>query len=121
MIWLLYGVYIFFKTLCLDIPCAKVCLPLKIMIMKTYMIALLLIILFFGKSQHTFSIVAVDSITGEVGSAGATCADSIIWYGTTGAIKDTSLKKCPEGFYFLAPFEGDNLIITKYTIVQNNI
>ena len=30
-------------------------------------------------SQHTFSIVAVDTITGEIGSAGATCGDSIIW------------------------------------------
>ena len=32
-------------------------------------------------SQHTFSIVAVDTITGEIGSAGATCGDSIIWPG----------------------------------------
>ena len=36
-------------------------------------------------SQHTFSIVAVDTLTGEVGSAGATCGDSIIWPGTAGA------------------------------------
>jgi uncharacterized Ntn-hydrolase superfamily protein len=36
-------------------------------------------------SQHTFSIVAVDTITGEIGSAGATCGDSIIWPGTPGA------------------------------------
>lgn len=36
-------------------------------------------------AQHTFSIVAVDSITGEIGSAGATCGDSIIWPGTPGA------------------------------------
>ena len=36
-------------------------------------------------SQHTFSIVAVDTITGEIGSAGATCGDSIIWPGTAGA------------------------------------
>ena len=35
--------------------------------------------------QHTFSIVAVDTITGEIGSAGATCGDSIIWPGTPGA------------------------------------
>jgi uncharacterized Ntn-hydrolase superfamily protein len=35
--------------------------------------------------QHTFSIVAVDSITGEIGSAGATCGDSIRWPGTPGA------------------------------------
>lgn len=35
--------------------------------------------------QHTFSIVAIDSLTGEIGSAGATCGDSIIWPGTPGA------------------------------------
>lgn len=42
---------------------------------------------FIGNSlaQHTFSIVAVDSVTGEIGSAGATCGDSIIWPGTPGA------------------------------------
>jgi uncharacterized Ntn-hydrolase superfamily protein len=36
-------------------------------------------------SQHTFSIVAVDTLTGEIGSSGATCGDSIIWPGTPGA------------------------------------
>jgi len=36
-------------------------------------------------SQHTFSIVAVDSLTGEIGSAGATCGDSIIWPNSPGA------------------------------------
>lgn len=40
---------------------------------------------FLLNAQHTFSIVAVDSITGEIGSAGATCGDSIIWPGTPGA------------------------------------
>jgi len=39
----------------------------------------------FATAQHTFSIVAIDSITGEIGSAGATCGDSIIWPGTPGA------------------------------------
>ena len=54
--------------------------------MKNIIVTLLLIIPFTGKSQHTFSIVAVDSITGEIGSAGATCGDSIIWPGTPGAL-----------------------------------
>lgn len=36
-------------------------------------------------AQHTFSIVAVDSVSGEIGSAGATCGDSIVWPGTPGA------------------------------------
>lgn len=40
---------------------------------------------FYLNAQHTFSIVAVDSVTGEIGSAGATCGDSIIWPGTPGA------------------------------------
>ena len=48
--------------------------------------AFLLFIPFSVFSQHTFSIVAIDSITGEIGSAGATCGDSIIWPGTPGAI-----------------------------------
>ncbi|MDA9715277.1 DUF1028 domain-containing protein [Bacteroidota bacterium] len=49
---------------------------------------LLFLVLFFSikiNSQHTFSIVAVDTLTGEIGSAGATCGDSIIWPGTPGA------------------------------------
>jgi len=36
-------------------------------------------------AQHTFSIVAIDPITGEIGSAGATCGDNITWPGTPGA------------------------------------
>lgn len=45
--------------------------------MRSFKLFLLLNLLIFfpvtGISQHTFSIVAVDSITGEIGSAGATC------------------------------------------------
>lgn len=37
-------------------------------------------------AQHTFSIVAVDSVTGQIGSAGATCGDSVIWPGSPGAL-----------------------------------
>ena len=37
-------------------------------------------------AQHTFSIVAVDSITGEVGSAGASCLDDTQFPGSGGAI-----------------------------------
>jgi len=36
-------------------------------------------------AQHTFSIIAIDPITGEIGSAGATCGDNITWPGTPGA------------------------------------
>ena len=50
-------------------------------------VVVLFFILSFGRlfCQHTFSIVAVDTITGEIGSAGATCGDSIIWPATPGA------------------------------------
>jgi uncharacterized Ntn-hydrolase superfamily protein len=37
-------------------------------------------------SQDTFSIVAVDTITGEIGSAGASCLDEIQFPGSNGAI-----------------------------------
>jgi uncharacterized Ntn-hydrolase superfamily protein len=54
--------------------------------MKNILTILMLLLQFIGKSQHTFSIVAVDPITGEIGSAGATCGNSIIWPGTLGAL-----------------------------------
>ncbi len=44
--------------------------------MKTLIVSLFLILPFVGKAQHTFSIVAVDSVTNEIGSAGATCLSS---------------------------------------------
>lgn len=50
-----------------------------------FSLALVLCALSAALGQHTFSIVAVDSVTGEIGSAGATCGDSIIWPGTPGA------------------------------------
>ena len=53
--------------------------------MKRAFTIFFLIITFSVFSQHTFSIVAVDTLTGEIGSAGATCGDSIIWPGTPGA------------------------------------
>lgn len=47
--------------------------------MKNYSLVVVAALLLFGSSvsaQDTFSIVAVDSITGEVGSAGASCLDN---------------------------------------------
>ena len=41
--------------------------------MKTIFTLAFIMTMTFAKSQHTFSIVAVDSVTGEIGSAGATC------------------------------------------------
>ncbi|KAA3617500.1 MAG: DUF1028 domain-containing protein [Calditrichaeota bacterium] len=54
--------------------------------MKAVYITFLIIIPFYGFSQHTFSIVAVDSVTGEIGSAGATCLDNVILQGEEGAL-----------------------------------
>ncbi len=50
--------------------------------------ALLILLLLTAKavSQDTFSIVAVDTITGEIGSAGASCLDEIQFPGSNGAI-----------------------------------
>lgn len=43
---------------------------------KTLIVTILLILVaFISNAQDTFSIVAVDSVTGEVGSAGASCVD----------------------------------------------
>jgi uncharacterized Ntn-hydrolase superfamily protein len=43
------------------------------------------VLTYVASAQHTFSIVAVDAATGEIGSAGATCGDTITWPGTPGA------------------------------------
>lgn len=51
----------------------------------SYTIAFSLLLVASSIAQHTFSIVAIDTLTGEIGSAGATCGDSIIWPGTPGA------------------------------------
>jgi len=51
--------------------------------------SLLLLVCIFSHpvfSQDTFSIVAVDSITGEIGSAGASCLNNIQFPGSNGAI-----------------------------------
>lgn len=52
-------------------------------------LALLLLAFAFARptfSQDTFSIVAVDSTSGEIGSAGASCLDNIQFPGSNGAI-----------------------------------
>jgi len=55
--------------------------------MKVFISILLVVYAYsFSFAQHTFSIVAVDAVTGEIGSAGATCGDSIVWPTTKGAV-----------------------------------
>ena len=53
---------------------------------KLTFLFLFLLVFTVAKTQHTFSIVAVDSVTGEIGSAGATCGDTITWPGSLGAM-----------------------------------
>ncbi len=43
-------------------------------------------IFFSSYAQHTFSIVAIDPATGQIGSAGATCLDSVDLNGEEGAL-----------------------------------
>jgi uncharacterized Ntn-hydrolase superfamily protein len=52
----------------------------------TFTLLLLASAIFPAFAQHTFSIVAVDTITGEVGSAGASCLDDNLFPGSNGAI-----------------------------------
>jgi uncharacterized Ntn-hydrolase superfamily protein len=51
--------------------------------------SLILALFFYGallQAQHTFSIVALDTLTGEIGSAGASCLDNLQFPGSGGAI-----------------------------------
>jgi uncharacterized Ntn-hydrolase superfamily protein len=54
--------------------------------MKYLLLFLSLFLCVRGAAQDTFSIVAVDPATGEVGSAGASCLDNIGFPGSNGAI-----------------------------------
>ncbi len=54
--------------------------------MKIFTAFALFLLSFSLSAQHTFSIVAIDTITGEVGSAGASCLDDITFPGSGGAI-----------------------------------
>jgi uncharacterized Ntn-hydrolase superfamily protein len=59
----------------------------KINTLRIIVIALLLVLVSKnGNAQHTFSIVAVDEVTGEIGSAGATCLDIDDLAGEEGAL-----------------------------------
>lgn len=54
--------------------------------MKTLLLSFLLFFSFSINAQHTFSIVAADPVTGEIGSAGATCLTSADCGGCGGAV-----------------------------------
>ncbi|MEO0007461.1 MAG: hypothetical protein RJA20_1657, partial [Bacteroidota bacterium] len=54
--------------------------------MKWFASVLLILTLTAVGAQDTFSIVAVDTITGEIGSAGASCLDNVSFPGSGGAI-----------------------------------
>ena len=55
---------------------------------KLYTVFCLFLFPFTHYAQDTFSIVAVDSVTGEVGSAGATCLDNSVVSGGARVISD---------------------------------
>jgi uncharacterized Ntn-hydrolase superfamily protein len=80
----------------------------KSITMKTYLIiACLSLFSAFSYSQDTFSIVAVDSVTGEVGSAGASCVDLF----QTILFDDSFLGKC---------FPGEGAINTQAAYLSSN-
>jgi len=60
------------------------------------------------KAQHTFSIVAVDSITGEIGSAGATCLDTKILDGEEGALTISDIIPNLGAIHTQAFWDADN-------------
>lgn len=59
---------------------------MKSILLKSFVFTLILFTYQFTFAQHTFSIVAIDSLTGEIGSAGATCLDNVILNGEEGAL-----------------------------------
>ncbi len=54
--------------------------------MKFIVLFTLLLVTRSARTQHTFSIVAIDTLTREVGSAGATCLDNVMLNGEEGAL-----------------------------------
>ena len=58
------------------------------MIVRSLILSLLLLVISRTSGQDTFSIVAVDTITGEIGSAGATCLDNNDIIGGAAIISD---------------------------------
>ena len=76
--------------------------------MKWIQICLILALSFSMKAQHTFSIVAVDPATGDIGSAGATCGDSIIWPGTPGAYIISDILPGVGGIHTQASYISNN-------------
>ena len=64
--------------------------------MRKILCALLFALPFLGSSQHTFSIVAIDSITGEIGSAGVS------------------------GEYFITPYVQELAIDVKKLTIESN-
>ncbi|MDO8365388.1 MAG: DUF1028 domain-containing protein [Saprospiraceae bacterium] len=59
-------------------------------------------------SQDTFSIVAVDTLTGEIGSAGASCLDNIQFPGSNGAIIISDILPGRGAIHTQASWNGNN-------------
>jgi uncharacterized Ntn-hydrolase superfamily protein len=94
--------------------------------MKNIQISLLFILmpLFSVRAQHTFSICAVDTLTGEVGSAGASCVDNIMAPGSNGAVIISSVHPGKGAIHTQAAYlpanqiYGDTLMNRGYTCRQ---
>ncbi|MDQ1267295.1 MAG: hypothetical protein QG635_2449, partial [Bacteroidota bacterium] len=70
--------------------------------------------------QHTFSIVAVDSLTGEIGSAGATCGDTIVWPGTPGARIISDIIPGTGAIHTQAQYMRENQMNARFQMEQGN-
>ncbi|MFT6849537.1 MAG: putative Ntn-hydrolase superfamily protein [Sphingobacteriales bacterium] len=81
-----------------------------IVIMKKHLILSLFLIAGYSISfgQDTFSIVAVDSATGEVGSAGASCLDDTQFPGSNGAVIISDILPGRGGIHTQAYYNGSN-------------
>jgi uncharacterized Ntn-hydrolase superfamily protein len=94
--------------------------------MKNIQISLLFILmpLFSVLAQHTFSICAVDTLTGEVGVAGASCVDNIMAPGSNGAVIISSIHPGKGAIHTQAAYlpanqtYGDTLMNRGYTCRQ---
>lgn len=76
--------------------------------MKALILNLFLLIPLISFGQHTFSIVAVDAKTGEVGSAGATCLDTKILEGEEGALTISDVIPNVGAIHTQAFWDSDN-------------
>lgn len=76
--------------------------------MKNFLTLLACLTLFSLQAQDTFSIVALDTITGEIGSAGASCLDDNSFPGSGGAIIISDILPGRGAIHTQASWNADN-------------